>query len=90
MVDQVGNWSLIPVYDIACNSGINGYHQMDVAGEAQHPTTLHLLKFAKLANIKQNKAQAIIEQVTSVAGDFLTVISTVTSRKNDQIMLLTI
>lgn len=69
---------------------MNGYHQMDVAGAAQHPTTLHLLKLAKLANIKQNKAQAIIQQVTSVAGGFLTVISTVTSRKNDQIMLLTI
>lgn len=76
MMDQSGRWSLSPVYDLAYNSGMNGYHQMDVAGEARHPTLSHLLKLAKLADIKQNKAQAIIDQVTSVAEDFLTVINT--------------
>lgn len=74
-MDETGRWSLSPVYDVAYNSGMNGYHQMDVAGEARHPTALHLLKLAKLADIKQNKAQAIIEQVASVAKDFLTMIN---------------
>ena len=74
MMDKAGRWSLSPVYDLAYNSGMNGYHQMDVTGEAQHPTRSHLLKLAKQADIKQNKAQAIIDQVASVAGDFLTVI----------------
>lgn len=75
MMDKAGKWSLSPVYDLAYNSGMNGYHQMDVAGEARHPTLSHLLKLAKLADIKQNKAQAIIDQVVSVAEDFLTVIN---------------
>ena len=74
-MDKAGRWSLSPVYDIAYNSGMNGYHQMDVTGEAQYPTRSHLLKLAKQADIKQNKAQAIIEQVTSVAKDFLTMIN---------------
>lgn len=74
MMDKAGRWSLSPVYDLAYNSGMNGYHQMDVAGEAQYPTRSHLLKLAKQADIKQNKAQAILDQVASVAGDFLTVI----------------
>ena len=74
-MDKAGRWSLSPVYDIAYNSGMNGYHQMDVAGEARHPTLTHLLKLAKLADIKQNKAQAIIDQVVSVAEGFLTVIN---------------
>lgn len=74
MMDKAGRWSLSPVYDLAYNSGMNGYHQMDVTGEAQYPTRSHLLKLAKLADIKQNKAQAIIDQVASVAEDFLTVI----------------
>jgi len=74
MMDKAGRWSLSPVYDIAYNSGMNGYHQMDVAGEAQYPTRSHLLKLAKQADIKQNKAQAILDQVASVAGDFLTII----------------
>ncbi|MGM8909482.1 type II toxin-antitoxin system HipA family toxin [Psychrobacter sp. 1U1] len=75
MMDEAGRWSLSPVYDIAYNSGMNGYHQMDVAGEARHPTALHLLKLAKLADIKQNKATAIIEQVTAVAKGFLKIIN---------------
>ncbi|AAZ18988.1 conserved hypothetical protein [Psychrobacter arcticus 273-4] len=75
MMNEAGSWSLSPVYDLAYNSGMNGYHQMDVAGEARYPTLSHLLKLAKLADIKQNKAQAIIDQVASVAEDFLTVIN---------------
>lgn len=75
MMSDAGNWSLAPVYDLAYNSGMNGYHQMDIAGEARHPTLSHLLKLAKLADIKQNKAQAIIDQVVSVAEGFLTVIN---------------
>ncbi len=75
MMDEAGRWSLSPVYDIAYNSGMNGYHQMDIAGEARHPTLSHLLKLAKLADIKQNKAQAIIDQVASVAESFLTIMT---------------
>ena len=82
MMDQSGRWSLSPVYDLAYNSSMNGYHQMDVTGEAQYPTRPHLLKLAKLADIKQNKAQAIIDQVASVAEDFLTVINSYDIEKN--------
>ncbi|HBD02874.1 MAG TPA: hypothetical protein DC010_01025 [Psychrobacter sp.] len=39
------------------------------------PTLSHLLKSSKLADVKQNKAQAIIDQVVSVAERFLTVIN---------------
>lgn len=82
MISDAGKWSLAPVYDLAYNSGMNGYHQMDIAGDARHPTLSHLLKLAKLADIKQNKAQAIIEQVVSVAEDFLTVIKDYNIEKN--------
>ena len=75
MIDKAGRWSLSSVYDIAYNSGMKGYHQMDVACEARHSNLLHLLKLAKLADIKQNKAQAIIDQAVSVAKDFLMVIN---------------
>lgn len=75
MMNDNGKWSLSPVYDVAYNSGMSGYHHMDVAGEARHPTRAHLLKLANHADIKNNKAQAIVEQVTSVAEEFLTVIN---------------
>ena len=73
-MDKAGRWSLAPVYDLAYNSGMNGYHQMDVTGEAKHPTRSDLLKLAKAADIKKNKAQAMIDQVASVAEAFLTII----------------
>ncbi|ERL55212.1 HIPA protein [Psychrobacter aquaticus CMS 56] len=75
IMDEAGRWSLSPIYDIAYNSGMSGYHQMAVAGEACHPTRSDLLNLAKLADIKQNKAQAMIEQVASVAENFLSVIN---------------
>lgn len=74
MMNKAGRWSLAPVYDLAYNSGMNGYHQMDVTGEAKHPTRSDLLKLAKAADIKKNKAQAMIDQVASVAETFLTII----------------
>ena len=82
MMNEAGKWSLSPVYDLAYNSGMNGYHQMDVAGEAQHPTLSDLLKLAKLADIKQNKAIAIIEEVVPVAESFLTTINDYDIEKN--------
>jgi len=74
MMNKAGRWSLAPVYDLAYNSGMNGYHQMDVTGEAKHPTRSDLLKLAKAADIKKNKAQTMIDQVASVAEAFLTII----------------
>lgn len=75
MMDKAGRWSLSPVYDLAYNSGMNGYHQMDVMGEARHPTRSDLLKLAELADVKKNKAQEMIDQVASVAEELLAVIN---------------
>ncbi len=71
IMDRVGNWSLAPAYDITYNTGINGYHQMDVCGEAKQPTHQQLLQLAKRADIKQNTAQAIIDEVVTVAEKML-------------------
>ena len=75
MMDKDGKWSLAPAYDMTYNTGINGYHQMDVCGEAQNPTLSDLLKLAKLADIKTNHAKAIIEQVVNTAEFMLSVIA---------------
>ncbi len=71
IMDKMGNWSLAPAYDITYNTGINGYHQMDVCGEAQQPTHKQLLQLAKRADIKQTTAQAIIDEVVVVAEKML-------------------
>lgn len=74
MMDKHGNWRLAPVYDVTYNTGINGYHQMDVCGEAQNPTLSNLLNLAKLADIKTSHAKAIVEQVVITAEHLLAII----------------
>ncbi len=71
IMDNAGKWSLSPAYDITFNTGLNGYHQMDVCGEAKHPTKSHLLELAKLADIKHTKANDIIDMVVSSAETML-------------------
>ena len=44
---------------------------MDVCYEALQPSLAHLLKLAKLADIKANKAKQICEQVVAIAQQFL-------------------
>ena len=75
IMDKDGKWSLAPVYDVTYNTGINGYHQMDVCGEAQNPTLSNLLNLAKLADIKTSHAKAIVEQVVITAEHLLAIIN---------------
>lgn len=70
-MNKQGQWSLSPSYDLTYNTGINGYHQMDVCGEAKHPNRADLLKLANQADIKQTVASSIIEAIVSVAQKML-------------------
>lgn len=74
IMGKTGNWLLAPVYDMTYNTGINGYHQMDVCGEAKNPTLSDLLNLAKLADIKASQAKTMIEQVVATAEHMLSVI----------------
>lgn len=40
MMEKASRWSLSLVYDLAYNSGMNGYQQIDVTGESQYSTSL--------------------------------------------------
>ncbi len=71
IMDKMGNWSLAPAYDITYNTGINGYHQMDICGEAKQPNHKHLLQLAQLTDIKQVIAQQSIDEVVTVAEKML-------------------
>ncbi len=71
IMERQGNWSLAPAYDVTYNTGSNGYHQMDVCGEAKQPNRKQLLQLAQRADIKNNTAQHIIEEVVAVAEKML-------------------
>lgn len=65
LMDQDGQWKLSPAYDLTFSSGPRGEQSTMVMGEGRAPSTDHLLKLAKEANIASRKAAEIIEATQS-------------------------
>lgn len=63
LMDQTGNWTVSPAYDLTFSSGPSGEHSTLVMGEGRNPTQEHLLKLAAIGDIKESKALEIIHQV---------------------------
>lgn len=63
------------MYDVTYNTGINGYHQMDMWRGSEIPLSHNLLNLAKLADIKTSHAKAIVEQVVITARHLLAIIN---------------
>lgn len=63
LMDQQGNWTVSPAYDLTFSSGPSGEHSTMIMGEGKSPTKAHLLKSSTTCNIKQDKALEIIHQV---------------------------
>jgi serine/threonine-protein kinase HipA len=63
LMDQQGNWTVSPAYDLTFSSGPAGEHSTMIMGEGKNPTKKHLLKLAGTVGIKQDKALEIIHQV---------------------------
>lgn len=67
LMDESGNWTFAPVYDLTFSQSAHGYHSMSVAGESKNPGKIHLLQLAKTFAIKN--ASEIIDQVeTAISG----------------------
>jgi len=65
LMNAQGQWNLSPAYDLTFSSGPRGEQSTMVMGEGQNPSTDHLLKLAAEANIKQAKAEEIIDATKS-------------------------
>lgn len=62
LMNQNGEWSLSPAY----NPGLNGYHQMDVEGEAYKTKREHLINLAKNSGLDVKKSEAVIDAMIDV------------------------
>jgi serine/threonine-protein kinase HipA len=62
-MNQQGNWTVSPAYDLTFSFGPVGEHSTMIMGEGKNPTKAHLLKLAATCNIKQDSALGIIHQV---------------------------
>ena len=61
LMDNEGQWSLSPAYDLTFSSGPRGEQSTMVMGEGRNPNVDHLMKLAEEANIKQDCAIEIID-----------------------------
>lgn len=66
LMTQKGEWILSPAYDLTFNPGINGYHQMDIEGEAYNIQHQDLINLAKNSGLDIRKCEDLIDAMISV------------------------
>ncbi|MDM8004826.1 MAG: type II toxin-antitoxin system HipA family toxin [Phycisphaerae bacterium] len=64
VMDEHGEWSLSPAYDLVYAPGPGGEHTMTVAGEGRRPTAEQCLKLAGRFGIRKVEVETIFEQVS--------------------------
>lgn len=62
LMNDHGTWSVSPAYDLTFSSGPAGEHSTMVMDEGKNPQQEHLLKLARIANIKKDKVLDVIGQ----------------------------
>ena len=65
MMNEAGEWSLSPAYDLGSAAGPGGEHTMTIAGEGRAPAREHMMKLAKQFDIKPKDATGIIDEVNA-------------------------
>jgi serine/threonine-protein kinase HipA len=70
IMSATGDWKLAPAYDVTFCEGPGGYHQMDVMGEALAIKREAMLRLAGEAEVTEEAAGAIIDEICEVAIRF--------------------
>jgi serine/threonine-protein kinase HipA len=68
VMNDAGEWSLSPPYDLGFAHGPGGEHTMTVAGEGRAPTRHHVFQLARQVDIPAKEQLAIIEEVNTTAS----------------------
>lgn len=70
IMSATGEWKLAPAYDVTFCEGPNGYHQMDIMGEALAINRTALLQLAEEAEVSAETANCIIDRICDVGSQF--------------------
>ncbi len=70
LMDESGQWSLSPAYDVTFTEGPGGEHTMDVAGEGRFPAMPHISKVAEGAGISPACVDAVVSKITDVVSSW--------------------
>ncbi|WOK08402.1 type II toxin-antitoxin system HipA family toxin [Imperialibacter roseus] len=62
LMDQTGDWTLAPAYDLTFSSGPGGQQSTMVMGEGQAPSMAHLIQLGKQTHLSSTDLTAIIDQ----------------------------
>jgi serine/threonine-protein kinase HipA len=68
IMNETGEWSLSPAYDLGFAPGPGDEHTMTIMGEGRSPTRDHVMLLAKQFDIKTKQAGAIIQEVNDAVG----------------------
>lgn len=68
LMDEHGEWTLSPGYDLCFSQGPGGEHTMTVAGEGRQPGRDHCLRLAATHGISRSRAAEIIDEVCSAVA----------------------
>lgn len=71
LMNDAGEWTLSPAYDVTYSAGPGGEHYMTVAGEGNSPGRGHLTQLAAQAGIHATDVEKIIEEVNQATVKWL-------------------
>lgn len=66
--DARREWRLSPAFDLTFSQGPGGEHELDIDGEARHPTRTHVVNLAKRHSVALPKIGHMIEAVRSAVA----------------------
>jgi serine/threonine-protein kinase HipA len=67
-LDEHGEWSLAPAYDVTFSSGPGGQHQMTVDGEGESPTRAQCLALGERHGVARRDGEGVIERVNDAVA----------------------
>lgn len=70
LMDEVGNWSLAPAYDLTFSSGPGGEHYLTVAGRGRRISRADALAVAKEQSVAPAAAREMLNQAIEAVGRF--------------------
>ena len=71
IINERGEWSLSPAYDVTFATGPGGEHTMTIGGEGREPTRGHILDLAGQFGIDVDDAGKVIDEVNAAVSRWL-------------------
>lgn len=71
LMNEHGEWSLSPAYDLTYSPGPGGEHYLDIEGEGAKPTRKHIDALGARHGLGAKEVQVMVEEVKAAVGDWV-------------------